>query len=175
ATRARARIAARNLLLLMLSSALRDAGNRLAARALVLLLRHVAERDDAHQALVAVYHRQAPHLDVAHVLRHVLEVVVIEHVLYLRRHDLAHRRVGALALGHRADRDVPVGDHAHQAIVLAHRHRAGVDVRHDFRYVADALPGSGNAHLARHRFADSHGNLLVTGGPWFQARDRPLP
>src|SRR6185503_2398321 len=151
---------AKGLLLPMLSSGLGDAAHRFARGLLVFLLRDVAERDDADQPLLAVHHRQAPHLDIAHVLGHVLEILVFEDVLYFLAHDLAHRRVRAFAQRHRADRDVAVGNHAHEPVVLSHRHRAGVDLRHDLGNVADGLAGIGNAHVARHRFADSHEGLL---------------
>src|SRR5919204_5104674 len=33
---------------------------------------------------------------------------------------------------------------------------AGIDFRHDLGYIADGLIGIGDAHIARHGFADSH-------------------
>src|SRR5258706_9387841 len=77
------------------------------ARAALLLMREVAERDDADEALLAVHDRQPPHLHLAHVLRHAVELLVLVAVQHLvGAHHLAHRRVGPQALRHRAHRDV---------------------------------------------------------------------
>src|SRR5438105_10246385 len=135
---------------------LRGALDRLSGGFAAFRLRHVADRNDADQPLLAVYHRQAPHLDVAHVLCDVVEILVVVAIHDLGAHDLAHRSVGTLARAHRPDGDVTVGDHADEPVVLAHRHRAGVDFFHDFRYFPDALARGAHAHLARHRFAHSH-------------------
>src|SRR5688572_23415405 len=137
-----------------------------------ILARQVAERDDTHQALLAAHHRQATHLDVGHVAGDVLQVLILVAILDLRAHHLAHRCFRAFALRNRAHGDVAVGDHADEAVVLSHRHRAGVELVHYPGYVADGLAGAGNAHVARHCIAYTHGHLLglTSACP---ARDRP--
>ena len=115
--------------------------------------REVAERDDPDQPLVAVEHRQPAHLEVGHVLRDVVEVVVVEAVFDLLAHHVAHLGVRALALRHRAHRDVAVGDHADQAVVLADRQHAGVDLRHQAGRVADRLVRVGDPDVLAHGIA----------------------
>jgi hypothetical protein len=72
-------------------------GYRLGCHLRLLLLRQVAKRHDAHEVLVPIEHRQPAYLDVGHVARHLLELLVIEAIEHFLAHDLAHRRVGGLA------------------------------------------------------------------------------
>src|ERR1043166_6361386 len=75
--------------LAVLAARLRDAVERAPGRLAALLMRDVAERDDADEALLAVDHRQPPHLGLAHVARDVVELLVFEAVEDLRRHHVA--------------------------------------------------------------------------------------
>src|SRR5690606_42029170 len=50
----------------------------------------IADRHDSDQALLAVDHRQAAQLHVAHVLGHMLDRLVLEAVFHVRAHDVAH-------------------------------------------------------------------------------------
>src|SRR5688572_16303807 len=68
--------------LAMRASRLRHPFHRFAGDFLALAARHIAQRNDADQALVAVHHRQAPDLVVAHVLGDVVELLVLEAVLH---------------------------------------------------------------------------------------------
>src|SRR5688500_17884242 len=77
---------------------LRYAGDGIAGNLSAFRARHVAEGNDAHEALLAVHYRQAPHADVAHVLRDMVEILVVVAVMDVLAHHLAHRRVGTLAL-----------------------------------------------------------------------------
>lgn len=56
--------------------------------------------------------------------------------------------------------DVPVGDHADEAVVLAHRQGAGIQPGHQLGGLFDGLVDVGDAYVARHRFAHLHGGLL---------------
>src|SRR3954464_15860472 len=69
----------------------RDAGDRF-RRGLALIQREIAEREDADQAFLAVDDGQTPHLDVRHVLRHVLGILIVVTVLHFGAHHVAHRR-----------------------------------------------------------------------------------
>src|SRR5690606_9918756 len=55
----------------------------------------VAQGHHTDQAFLTVEHRQTTYLDIRHVLRHVLHVLVFEAVADITGHDLAHRRVTA--------------------------------------------------------------------------------
>src|SRR5688572_4067382 len=169
---AAARCALAACTLAMRASGLRYLAHRFADDFLAFAARYIAERDDADEALVAVDHRQAPDLVVAHVLGDMVELLVVEAVLNFRAHYLAHRGVGPLACRDSADGDVAVGDHADQAVVLAHRDRPGVDLLHDLGDLANALLGIGYAHVARHCLADSHGTSLGKVG---RTARRPPP
>jgi hypothetical protein len=116
----------------------------------------VAERDDADEPLVAVHHRQAAHLQVAHVAGNVLQVLVVEAVLDLGAHDIGEARIGALARAHGADRDVAVGDHPDQAVAFAHRQHAGVHVGHQPRRLLDRLVRPDDTHLSGHAIPHFH-------------------
>src|SRR5438128_4422749 len=70
-------------LCLMGTARLRDALDRFPGGFAAFALRHVADRNDADEPLLAVQHRQAPHLDIAHVFRDVVEILVVVAIHYL--------------------------------------------------------------------------------------------
>src|SRR3954467_6572975 len=142
----------------------RDVGDGVTGRSGIVGLGQVADRNDPHQPLLAVDHLQAPHLHVAHVLRDVLELLIVEAVEHFLAHDLAHFRRWRLLLGHGARRDVGVGDHPDQAVALAHGERAGVDFGHQPRGLRDRLLRAYQTDSGRHDFAHSHVDLLGKGG-----------
>jgi hypothetical protein len=116
----------------------------------------VAERQDSDQALFAVEHWQAPYLLRAHVVGDVLDVLVVEAVQDLLAHHVAHGRVGREVARHAAYRDVAVGDHPHEAIVLAHGKRSRVALGHHAGGLADRLVGSCEDNVNGHHVFDFH-------------------
>src|SRR3981081_1716318 len=91
----------------------------------------IAERDDPDQPLVAIEHRQPAHLPRRHLAGALVGVLVLEAEAHLARHRLAHRCfLWVTSLRDAAHGDVAVGDHADEAIILADRQYAGVDIGH---------------------------------------------
>ena len=116
----------------------------------------IAEGKDADEALLTVHHWQASHLNVGHVLRDMIEILVFEAVLDFLRHNLVHLRVGPLALADTAYCDVTVGDHADQTILLPDRERADIFLEHQLRGFTDGLSGADDANVAGHYVCDFH-------------------
>src|SRR5690606_16855633 len=90
----------------------------------------IAERQKADQPLVSIHDGQTAYAQIPHVLRHFVHRLVFEAVLDLRAHDLSHWGVGTSTLRHGAHRDVAVGNHSDQSVVLLHRQRANVHFGH---------------------------------------------
>src|SRR5687768_18511585 len=112
----------------------RLAGSRVSA----FLYREVAYGHDADQAVVVVHHGQAADLVLGHELRDLGRGhagIGADHVV---AGDVLHRAV-EVPVSHGADHDVPVGDHADDATILHHRHRARVLVAHDARRHLDVV------------------------------------
>jgi hypothetical protein len=109
---------------------LRDRLHDLAGLLLLLGERDVRLREDADEPLV-LDDRQAAHLVTGHQPQRHVEVVVGCRGHGLARCDLTHgHRLRIHGLGHDTNRNVPVGDHAHQAPVLEHGQRSDVSVPH---------------------------------------------
>jgi len=76
------------------------------------------------------------------------------------------------------DRDISVGEHAHQFAFLSDRHHAGVDVCHDAGSVLNGLFRIRDAHIARHDFTDFHRSdsfsLNVPDAAWSRSTVRVL-
>src|SRR5262245_48318530 len=134
----------------------------------LVALGKIGQRQDANQPLVAVEHRQAADLLLAHVLLDHRGVLVLEAVFDVAGHDLADRRAPALALGDGPHGNVAVADHADQAVAVLDRQDADVDCQHDPRRVLDAVIGTGDVDVSLHGFAYPHALLLV-----FEPRQRP--
>src|SRR5205814_5923671 len=100
---------------------------------------NVCERQDANEAFVPADHRQTPDLDIAHIVDDVLDVLVIEAVPYILRHDVEHLGIRTLALGNAANRDVAVSDHAYEPIIVGDRQDASVDSCHGHCCLLDRL------------------------------------
>ena len=122
--------------------------------------REIGQGQDPDQPLVAVDDGQAAHLQVGHVARDVVGVLVVVAELHLAAHDLAHRRQRPPVAADRAHGDVAVGDHADQAVVVADRQRADVDLAHGAGGFQDGLVGTGDEHFTSHGFSDAHERLL---------------
>ncbi len=140
----------------MLAARLGDPADRMTGRARSFGQRDVGERDDTHQTFATVEHGQPPQFDVGHVVRHLVDVVIGKAVFHLHAHHIAHRSLRSLSGGHCAHRDVAVGDHADQPVVLTHREGAGINLRHHLRRLADSLIRIGDIDLNTHHFADLH-------------------
>src|SRR5690606_12428566 len=68
--------------------------------------REIAERENAHQTLVAIHDRQTPNAQVPHVAGDLVDRLVLEAVLDLAAHDIPDARIRTAAFGHGANRDV---------------------------------------------------------------------
>jgi hypothetical protein len=66
------------------------------------------------------------------------------------RHYIAYVGLQRLSFGNGANGDVTIGDHADQAVVLAHRQCPRIDVSHQSGGVADAPVGAGDANVVGH-------------------------
>ncbi|SIT57920.1 hypothetical protein BQ8794_50022 [Mesorhizobium prunaredense] len=88
-----------------------------------------------------------------------LDVFIIEAIFDLKAHDITHLRVRSLTQCYAADRDISIGDHPDQPVVVAHGHHSGVKPAHNFSYFTDGLFGVGDLDIPRHAVADFHGNL----------------
>src|SRR5262245_19080232 len=139
------------------SAGFRDLPQRLAAVLRVHRQREVTERDRADQAVVAIEHGEPADLFGLHDVDCALDVVVRETVVDVRRHDLLHATAGRIgACGRRADRDVAVGHDADQAVTVAYRQRADLDIAHPLRSRLRARLRFDRLHWV-HQLRDSHG------------------
>jgi len=98
----------------------------------------------------AIEHRHPPDLLVAEPAQHALDVLVLVAPANVFAHRVAHLGVRPLAFGDGADGDIPVGDHADQPVVLAHRQRSGVAFGHQRRRLAKRHLRIGELHVASH-------------------------
>src|ERR1700704_981894 len=97
-----------------------------------LRLGDVAERDNTDQPLFATEYRQPPDLDVAHVRRDLVEILVVITVLDLGGHDIADPRIGPTAQRNPADGNVAVGNHSDEALIIGDREQADAKCCHRF-------------------------------------------
>src|SRR6478609_4451378 len=96
-------------LLSVAPAGLADALQRFGGAILVGFAAEVAEADDPAQAFLVVDHRQAADLGIAHLARDIVDVIVLAGADDVVGHQLADGRVGAIAFGDSAHRDVAVG------------------------------------------------------------------
>src|SRR5688572_14751957 len=136
---------------------LRDGSHGSVGLLAVAIERHVAERDDPDQTLVPAHHRQPAHLVLAHVVDDVVEFLILEAVADLGRHRLAYLGVRPPALRHGTDGDVPVREHADQAVVLAHRQHACIELGHSACSLLDRVVRARDLDPAGHDLAYLHG------------------
>src|SRR5215213_7155751 len=122
----------------------------------ILHHRDIAERDDADEAFLSVQDRQAPDLDVRHIVRHTIEILVLIAVLHLWAHDLTDGSLRSMTSGNCSDCDIAVGDHPDQTITFPDREDPGVDLRHHLGRVLDALVRTNYPHVAGHDFSYAH-------------------
>src|SRR5687768_8542485 len=142
----------------MIAAGLDHAQERLSHYHRIVLQCGIGQSDDADQALVAIHHRKAPHLVLAHVEDDVVDVLVLKAVFDVARHDVGDRRVRTLPGGEAAHHDVAVGDHADDAVAIADRHESDIARGHHLRHLADGLAGAGEDDTAAHDFPNLHGD-----------------
>jgi hypothetical protein len=120
--------------------------------------RQVAKRDDAHQAFVAVQHDQPPDLMLLHLARRVADGVVLKAVDDVLRHDVAHLgRVRIPAISRGAHRDVAIGEHPDEPVVLPDRHETAVNVAHPDGRILECRVGADHDEIAGHDLSELHG------------------
>src|SRR3546814_20327396 len=68
----------------------RDVAQRLAGLARIAITGKIGDRHDADEALVAVDYRQTANLDIAHILEHIIDVLVVKTIFDL----IAHHQTG---------------------------------------------------------------------------------
>src|SRR5579871_3114999 len=107
-------------------------------------MREIREGDDANESLVAVEHRQTSYLELRHVVRYVLDILVLEAISdRFGGHDLPHGgALGVATVRVTSNSDVTVGQHADQAVILRDREGAGVRLRHQLRSVLQRVVGT---------------------------------
>jgi two-component system response regulator ChvI len=84
----------------------------------------------------------------------VFDVLVLEAGFDVLRHDVAHERLRPFAVGNRAHRDIAVCDLPDQAIVVADRQQAGVDLGQHHGGLLDGLLRASDLGLAVSSEAD---------------------
>jgi hypothetical protein len=134
--------------------------------------RGIRHGDYPNQALLPVQDGQAADLVLAHVLDHMVDILVLEAIFHVLGHDLADLRVRALARRQAAHDDVAVGDHADDAIMIADRQVTDVAFRHDLRDFADGLARAGQDHVAAHDVLDLHDDTSSSTGTRFRVNRR---
>src|SRR3546814_17241549 len=83
----------------------RDVAQRLAGLARIAITGQIGDRHDADEALVAVDYRQTANLDIAHILAHIIAVLVVKTIFDLLSHHHADTLIGPALGRHAADLD----------------------------------------------------------------------
>src|SRR6516164_3767291 len=107
--------------LVVLAARLRNAVQRFCCFRQRTFDRKISKRDNTDEAFVTVHDWQTPDLKFRHVLRNVSDILILKAVLDLGTHCVSDFRVGTFALGHAADRNVAISDHADELIIFSHR------------------------------------------------------
>ena len=91
----------------------------------------IAQGHNSHQAFLAIQYRQTVYLLVAHAFRRGICGLIVKNVLDPRRHYVAYfATIRGLSFRDATKRDVPVSDHAEQAIVFPDGQGAAIELRH---------------------------------------------
>src|SRR3546814_5613100 len=72
----------------------RDVAQRLAGLARIAITGKIGDRHDADEALVAVDYRQTAKLDIAPILEHIIDVLVVKTIFELIAHHLEDTSLG---------------------------------------------------------------------------------
>src|SRR5215470_12043036 len=102
--------------------------------------RQIAERNDTHEAILVIEYRQPTNLLIGHILGKITDLIALEAVLDLGAHHVADTGFRTEALGDPSHGDIPVRDHSHQTLVVAHRQHADVALLHLGGNVTQCLP-----------------------------------
>src|SRR4051794_32902808 len=97
----------------------------------------ISQGNSPHQTLIPTDYRQAPDLDLGHVLHDLIDVFILEAVFHVGGHDIAYLGLRTLVLGNGPNRDVAVGDHADQAVIFSDRYCSRIQFRHHFGSLTD--------------------------------------
>src|SRR3546814_7386510 len=108
----------------------RDVAQRLAGLARIAITGKIGDRHDADEALVAVDYRQTANLDIAHILEHIIDVLVVKTIFDLIAHHLADTLLRPAPGGNAADCDIAVGDDSYEPVVIGNRQKTRIDVGH---------------------------------------------
>jgi hypothetical protein len=92
---------------------------------------------------------------------HFVEVLIVVAISDLGRHHIADPAFGTAAHADAADRDIAVGDHADQAVIVGHRQQSDAERRHRLRGILQRVIGSAELNLRRHRIGNFHVGLRL--------------
>jgi hypothetical protein len=149
----------------MIAARLRNAAQRFAGPGCLAIRGEIAERDNANQPPVAADHRHSPQFEIAHVLKDIVDFLVVKAALYLRAHYVPDLGVGTFALRDPTDGNVAVRDHADQPVILTDGQNTGVKIGHGSCGIPQGLLRTGDLDILCHALADSHGFLLEVQRP----------
>ena len=92
------------------------------------------------------------------------DLLVLESVHDLFAHHFAHRRrIRRATPGDRAHGDVAIGDHTDEAVVLADRQGAGIEIGHHLCGCVQAIVGPHQLDLRGHQLLDFHNASFAAG------------
>jgi hypothetical protein len=123
-------------------------------------LSNVTQADDADEAFVTIENWQPAHLLLSHIVSHVPEILVLEDVLDVGRHDLAHfgpRRI--LAFCDKPQGDIAVGYHTHEPVTFADRQNATVLITHNSACLLYIVIGISDPDIGAHHVSN---NTLIS-------------
>jgi hypothetical protein len=149
----------------MVAARLRNAAQRFTGPGWLAIRCEIAERDYANQPPVAADHRQSPQFEIAHVLKDIVDFLVVKAASYLGAHDVPDLGVGAFALRDPADGNVAVRDHPDQPVILTDGQNTGVKIGHGSCGILQGLVRTGDLNILCHALADSHDFLLEVQRP----------
>src|SRR5690349_8984179 len=105
----------------MLAARLADALKRAVRAIVVRLSNKVTKTDNSAQPLVLIDHWQAADLSLTHPHSDLFDILIDACADDIVGHELANRRVGPVAFGDSANRDIAVCNHSDQPIAIDHR------------------------------------------------------
>src|SRR4051812_23991304 len=121
------------------------------------------------QALITIEDWQASNLNVGHIARDFLDLLIVETVFDVLGHDVTHLGFRPFPLGDTADRDIAIGDHTDQVIILADGKHPGIETRHGLGGLPNCFLWTSDANVPRHGFTYFHRYLLSLSSsqPWW--------
>jgi hypothetical protein len=110
---------------------------------------------------VTIEDREASHLNVGHIARDLLDLLIVETIFDIFGHDVTHFGFRAFPLGNSANHDVAIGNHAYQVILLADGEHPGIETGHRAGGLLNRFFWTGDANVLSHRFTYFHCHLLL--------------